>query len=155
MERSDVVTLVLNELEMQVSGKSSSGNQVQVTLHESKLLRKDDDACSSKTQPVSENFNQGNFKECSKVIDLSKDNLLAQLRWKSSKKRRRSCGASVQKLQCNDDGKTVASDAFAHPCERFLIPTALKIDIENCKYAGDSLFNSSVVPTLTNLIMSR
>lgn len=68
------------------------------------------------------------------------DNLLAQLRWKSSKKRHRGSHASVQKLHYNGVDKTIAPDAIVAPTrERFLIPTSLKIDKENCKYAGSTL----------------
>jgi hypothetical protein len=30
----------------------------------------------------------------------------------------------------------------------------MKVDHENCKYMGDSLFSTSVVSTLTSLVMS-
>jgi len=78
------------------------------------------------------------------VRDLSKDDLLVQLRWKSSRKRRRGGGISVQKLR----SKIIS-------CERFLIPTSMKADHENCKYMGDSLFSTSVVSSLSSLVMSR
>lgn len=46
-ERLDVVTLLLHDLKRQVSEKSYPRNPVPVTLHESKLLRKNVNGCSS------------------------------------------------------------------------------------------------------------
>ncbi|GAV59198.1 BAH domain-containing protein/Agenet domain-containing protein, partial [Cephalotus follicularis] len=88
------------------------------------------------------------------VPDLSKDNLLAQLKWKSSRKRRR-CGSSAQKGHYSDDSKSSSDMMESSAHSRILIPTSLKVDHENCKYMGDSLFGSSVVPPLTSLVMSR
>ncbi|XP_045819101.1 uncharacterized protein LOC123911674 isoform X2 [Trifolium pratense] len=88
------------------------------------------------------------------VPDLLKDVLFSELRWKSSRKRNRS-GTSQQKQQSNDrhsrlSPKFLESDAT----ESFVIPASLKVDHDDCKYPGDpSIFSSSVVPSLTNMVM--
>jgi hypothetical protein len=90
------------------------------------------------------------------VPDLSKDNLLAQLRWRSIKKRRRGSGSSGHKMHLNNNGGRRLSEVIgSNSGERYLIPTALKVDHENCKYMGDSLFTSAVVQPLSSLVMSR
>lgn len=95
-------------------------------------------------------------KELKVVPDLSKDNLLAQLRWRSIKKRRRGSGSSGHKMHLNNKGGRRLSEVIgSNSGERYLIPTALKVDHENCKYMGDSLFTSAVVQPLSSLVMSR
>ncbi|KAJ6988019.1 hypothetical protein NC653_021067 [Populus alba x Populus x berolinensis] len=95
-------------------------------------------------------------KELKAPPDLSKDNLLAQLRWSSIKKRRRGSGSSGHKMHHNNNGGLRLSEAVgSNAGERFLIPTSLKVDHENCKYMGDSLFTCAVVQPLTGLVMSR
>ncbi|KAG6759647.1 hypothetical protein POTOM_036131 [Populus tomentosa] len=95
-------------------------------------------------------------KELKVVPDLSKDNLLAQLRWRSIKKRRRGSGSSGHKMHPkNNGGRRLSKVIGSNSGERFLIPTALKVDHENCKYMGDSLFTSAVVQPLSSLVMSR
>ncbi|XP_073154770.1 uncharacterized protein [Henckelia pumila] len=84
------------------------------------------------------------------IRDLSKDLLLTQLRWKSSGKRRRS-RSPIHKLRdvsnCDYSGM--------HSFEKFFVNPSLKFDPDNCKYANDSHFNSSVVSPMTSLVMSR
>ncbi|XP_052311054.1 uncharacterized protein LOC7488350 isoform X4 [Populus trichocarpa] len=95
-------------------------------------------------------------KEVKALPDLSKDKLLAQLRWSSIKKRRRGSGSSGHKMHHNNNGGLRLSEVVgSNAGERFLIPTSLKVDHENCKYMGDSLFTCAVVQPLTGLVMSR
>ncbi|RAL38275.1 hypothetical protein DM860_002253 [Cuscuta australis] len=72
--------------------------------------------------------------------DLSKDDRLGQLKWKSNKKRRlcRSPPAANK----------------AHFCSVNL-PSSIKVEPEKCKYITDSLFKSSAVSPLNNLVMSQ
>lgn len=149
-DRPDLVPAALSSLETkQVSLKSFQGDSAQVTNSGNKRSRKDENGFKDSSSG-SESDKDGMAKEL-KSSDLSKDNLLAQLKWKSSKKRRRGCGTSAQKLHHID-----SSDVSpARTRERFVIPPSLKLDHENCKYVGDSLFSSSVVPHLTSLVMSR
>ncbi|XP_019180424.1 PREDICTED: uncharacterized protein LOC109175594 isoform X3 [Ipomoea nil] len=89
------------------------------------------------------------------VRDLSKDNRLAQLRWKTSGKRRR-CRSPVNKVRLSSErNRNVTKESGMQIKETLFIPSSLKVDLDNCKYITDSLFNSSVVSPLTNLVMSR
>lgn len=90
------------------------------------------------------------------VPDLSKDDLLSQLRWNSSRKRRRSSGGSCRNRNCRKSPNADASEPNASG--GFMISASLKVvDSEDCKYGrGDpTIFSSSVVPSLTNLVMCR
>jgi hypothetical protein len=155
-ERPDLATSLVSQLDKkQVLGKSCNGSVEQVAICESELVRKDESGRSDSCQ-VSEFGKDVKVKEHEVVTDLSKDNLLTQLKWKSSRKRRRGSGSSVQKMHYIVADKDGTPDVMvSRTCERFLIPTSLKVDHENCKFVGDSLFSSSVVPPLTSLVMSR
>ncbi|KAK8604408.1 hypothetical protein V6N13_099351 [Hibiscus sabdariffa] len=87
------------------------------------------------------------------VPDLSKDDWLSQLKWKSSGKRKRVTSTHLRKLNCSRN--VIKSSARPVSSERFLIPASLKVDNDNCKYIGDPLFSSSVVPPLTSMVMTR
>ncbi|KAL2546391.1 agenet domain-containing protein/bromo-adjacent-like proteiny (BAH) domain-containing protein [Forsythia ovata] len=84
--------------------------------------------------------------------DLSKDGLLTQIRWMSYGKRRHG-RSPVHKLHysVNSSGKYSAVGTL----KRFFAPSSLKVDPDNCKYANDTLFSSSVASPVTNLVMSR
>ncbi|KAK6157658.1 hypothetical protein DH2020_011906 [Rehmannia glutinosa] len=90
--------------------------------------------------------------ESQAVIDLSKDYILARLRWKSSGKRRRS-RSPVHKVHSGNNTTTV--ETGLQTLEKFIVNSSLKFDSDICKYASDSHFSSSVVSSLTNLVMSR
>ncbi|KAE8100746.1 hypothetical protein FH972_018609 [Carpinus fangiana] len=140
-DRPDLVNVILSSSETKPdAGKSSDGKPAQATVPYSRHSRQDETG-SSDFRSDSED---DKAKLLEAVRDLSKDDLLAQLRWKSSRKRRRGGGISVQKLR----SKIIS-------CERFLISTSMKVDHENCKYMGDSLFSTSVVSSLSSLVMSR
>ncbi|KAE8724629.1 hypothetical protein F3Y22_tig00010263pilonHSYRG00220 [Hibiscus syriacus] len=49
----------------------------------------------------------------------------------------------------------IKSTAQLVSSECFSIPASLKVDNDNCKYIGDLLFSSSVVPPLTSSVMTR
>ncbi|XP_042003557.1 uncharacterized protein LOC121752510 isoform X1 [Salvia splendens] len=76
--------------------------------------------------------------------DLTKDCLLGQLRWRSSGKRRRS--RSPVKA-----GVEAGLPTFVG----FFVNSTLKLDPDNCRSSRDSRLSSSVVPPLSNLVMSR
>ncbi|KAI4373290.1 hypothetical protein MLD38_011429 [Melastoma candidum] len=87
--------------------------------------------------------------------DLSKDNLLAQLKWKAFGKRSRSSGSSSQKAYCEEDPSS-SPESRLSTRTKFFIKAPLKVDRENCKFIGDSVFGPPpVVPALTSLVMSR
>jgi hypothetical protein len=90
------------------------------------------------------------------VPDLLKDVLSSRLRWKSYRKRNRR-GTSHQKQQSNDKHRRLSPKFLdSDATESFVIPASLKVDHDDCKYPGDpSIFSSSVVPSLTNMVMCR
>ena len=134
----------------QDADKYNDCNLVKTTICDDGQCGKDATVCNdSAVEP-------GNVraKDVGLVLDLSKDDSLSQLKWKSSGKRKRGTSACVQKLNCSRN--LIKSTAGSVTCERFLIPASLrKVDNDNCKYMGDPLFSSSVVPTLTSLVMTR
>ncbi|KAI4379151.1 hypothetical protein MLD38_005486 [Melastoma candidum] len=88
------------------------------------------------------------------LLDLSKDDFLAQLKWKASRKRSRSSGSSSQKAHSEDDpSSSPESRPSAH--SKFFTESSLKVDLENCKFIGDAVFGPSVVRAMTSLVMSR
>ncbi|WJX63120.1 hypothetical protein P8452_48042 [Trifolium repens] len=90
------------------------------------------------------------------VPDLLKDVLSSRLRWKSYRKRNQR-GTSHQKQQSNDKHRRLSPKFLdSDATESFVIPASLKVDHDDCKYPGDpSIFSSSVVPSLTNMVMCR
>ncbi|CAI9761986.1 unnamed protein product [Fraxinus pennsylvanica] len=85
--------------------------------------------------------------ELKMVRDLTKY-FAGQLRW--TLKRRRS-KIPVHKVQCGLNSSDSGIQAF----DRFLSNSALQVDADNCKYAGDALHTSSVASSFPNLVMSR
>ncbi|CAI9756086.1 unnamed protein product [Fraxinus pennsylvanica] len=84
--------------------------------------------------------------------DLSNNGLLTQLRWMSYGKRRRGRKPLHKAYYgVNRSGKYSAMGTL----KKFFAPSSLKVDPENCKYAKDVLFSSSVASPVTSLVMSR
>ena len=84
--------------------------------------------------------------------DLLKDDILSQLRW-SSRKRRRSNGTS---LGSDKDRRKSPNSVESDASDSFVIPAFVNAEHDDFTYGGDpSVFNSSVVPSLTNLVMCR
>lgn len=145
-ERQDIATSILS--------RSAKGSLPVATLStpgaisDSKQPGKD--RCqSSKPRPNSKYIDKA--KESHAVPDLSKDGLLAKLRWTRSKKRSQPSSSSWLSNKSSPSLSTSSSH-----CERFLISSSMKMDHDNCKYLlGDSLFTSSVVPPLSSMVMSR
>ncbi|CAI8595672.1 unnamed protein product [Vicia faba] len=90
------------------------------------------------------------------VPDLLKDVLLSQLRWKSSRKRNQG-GTSQQKEKYSDRHRKLSPSILeSDDSDSFAISASLKVDQDDYKYQGDpSIFSSSVVPSLTNMVMCR
>ncbi|KAK6134073.1 hypothetical protein DH2020_032170 [Rehmannia glutinosa] len=99
-----------------------------------------------------DNSTANSENESQATTDLSKDYLLARLRWKSSGKRRLS-RSPVHKVHSGNNTTTV--DTGLQTLEKFIVNSSLKFDSDICKYASDAHFSSSVVSSLTNLVMSR
>lgn len=95
---------------------------------------------------------ENKIEEPTVVRDLSKDNLLAQLRWKSSGKRRQ-CRSPVHMVQYGVNRSQNSRDMVMGSSKKFVFPS-VKVDCDNCKYISDSVFTLVVSP-LTSLVMSR
>ncbi|KAK1386934.1 BAH domain-containing protein [Heracleum sosnowskyi] len=94
---------------------------------------------------------------CRSVVarDIVKDDLLAKLKWKTSRKRKRSPNSS-QKLCTSETKNKSQIRAFGtRTWEKFYIPSSTKVDHENCKYTREPVFSSTVVSPLSNLVLSR
>ncbi|PSR84930.1 DUF724 domain-containing protein [Actinidia chinensis var. chinensis] len=160
-ERPDLASSILYDLERkQVMVKASfverekaatcERRELASVAHNDSLPVKDEIA-SSKSQM---DYMMGKAKESEMVCDLLKDPLLAQLKWKTSGKRKRR--NSVQKLHYVGDRNSSSPETVGtHTFDSFYIPKSLKADHDDCKYTGDSVFSSSVVSHLTSLVMSR
>ncbi|CAA0808999.1 agenet domain-containing protein / bromo-adjacent homology (BAH) domain-containing protein [Striga hermonthica] len=110
------------------------------TQYKIKLINRDEKKVTKERQP---------FR------DLTKDELLARLRWKSSGKRRRSSRSPVHKSDSANDNCNHNNNAGFRTLEKLFVNSSTRLDSENCKYVTDSHFTSSVVSPLTNLVMSR
>ncbi|XP_043716387.1 uncharacterized protein LOC122664576 isoform X2 [Telopea speciosissima] len=122
-------------------------------------VTKDLDVLLNKEAPCFEPRDDGK-KDADLLPNLVKDDLLAQLRWKSSRKRRRTRESIPRRGSLDSkhhiDGSSSSSsleNIESPPCERFLNPKSLKLDHENCKYVGDAILNASV--PFASLVMSR
>ncbi|TYJ05698.1 hypothetical protein E1A91_A12G181400v1 [Gossypium mustelinum] len=147
-ERHDLVSTIIQAGKQEAS-KSYNFNTDKNTICVSGQCGKEATECKgSAVEPGNERA-----QDASVVPDLSKDGRLSQLKWKSSRKRKRVTSNCVRKLNCSRN--LIKSTAQSVACERFLIPASLKVDNENCKNIGDPLFSSSVVPPLTSLVMTR
>ncbi|XP_050374418.1 uncharacterized protein LOC126791956 isoform X2 [Argentina anserina] len=148
-DRPDLAASISSNLESKNAvGNSSDGVSGLSETSDSGVLRKRETSGLSSDNDKDEKVN-----EVDKVPDLLKDVLFAQLKWKSSRKRRRGNGSSVQKLHFGTGGESTSGLMGSNSCERYLIPSSLMVDHENCKYVGVSIFSSSVAPPLTSLVM--
>lgn len=146
-ERPDLVDSILSSLKAQGPCKSHDNNPAMLSADG--IQSKQGDTCSARDKS----------RKPDVVSDLSNDDSLSHLRWKSSRKRTRSSssGGSHRKLQWSDsDSQKSPNASESDASDRFVIPASLKVDHDDFKYRGDpSMFNSSVVPSLTNLVMCR
>lgn len=149
-ERPDVVvTCISSSLKTKQSSCKSEDSKSTVASMGDGIQSKQADTYSGSSE-------RDKLRKTEEAPDLVKDVLSLHLRWKSSRKRNRS-GTSQQKQQSNDihrklSPKFLQSDAT----DSFVVPASLKVDHDDYKYQGDpSLFSSSVVPSLTNMVMCR
>lgn len=88
------------------------------------------------------------------VRDLSKDDLLSKLRWKSSRRRRGRSPVHKVHFGVNERGHSQVDQTQNY--QKFFVCSSLKkMDPDNCKYISGSPFSSSVVSPFSNLVMSR
>ncbi|KAM7484543.1 hypothetical protein LguiA_000552 [Lonicera macranthoides] len=165
-ERPELVTCILSCLEKNpvVISCDSKPNQVAISCNKELVDTADKDSLPTKSEVRITSSSVDSVAEKLKdkkyaVRDLLKDDLLAQLKWNSSRKRK-NCRNSFKKLHYRVVGKNNKSRSEvlgAQTCEKFFICSSLKVDHDNCsKYIGGGpLFSSSVVSPLTNLVMSR
>ncbi|KAK2971568.1 hypothetical protein RJ640_017937 [Escallonia rubra] len=153
--RPELVTFILSDSGRKLGSiKSCDGKADQATCSADKKLvgavhKKV--ACGNPTA----GFGTEKMKDAGMVQDLSKDGSLAQLKWKSSRKRKLSRN-SYQNLHHSVIKHKSSSDILGtRTSDRFFIPSSLSVENENCKYGRDSLFGSSVASPLTSLVMSR
>lgn len=96
-------------------------------------------------------------------VNLERDNLLADLKWNPSKKRRRGSASHKNGKRRHSDGSGSGSSSSgreedyvdASPGTSFLIPSDMKLDAENCKYGGTTPLIIANMPPLSSLVMSR
>ncbi|KAG4165031.1 hypothetical protein ERO13_A13G054100v2 [Gossypium hirsutum] len=146
-ERHDLVNSILRGRK-QVEGKSYDCNVEDTSICDGVQYSADGTDCND--SPV-EPGSVGAKDVVVVVPDLSKDDLLSRLKWKSSRKRRNT--TCVQKL--NYSRNVIKATSGLVTCERYINRSSINVDNDNCKYIGDPLFSSSVVPPLTSLVMTR
>ena len=143
-ERPDLVTSVLSTLKTKQDPSKSHDSKSTVLSTGDDIQSKQGDASldSEKDKP----------RKSEVFPDLLRDDILSQLRWKSRKRRRgngSSCGNDKDRKKSPNALESDASD-------RFMIPASVNVEPDDFKYMGDpSVFSSSVVPSLTNLVMCR
>ncbi|KAE9615396.1 hypothetical protein Lal_00048132 [Lupinus albus] len=132
-ERPDLVTSILSSLKTKQESSKSYDSKSTVASAD-RVQSKQSDTCLDKP------------RKFEVVPDLLKNDLFPQLRW-MTKKRRQYSNTSCQNLP-----KVVESDSS----DCFVIPASIKVDHEGYNYGGDpSIYSSSAVPSLTNLVMCR
>ncbi|WOG88935.1 hypothetical protein DCAR_0208170 [Daucus carota subsp. sativus] len=90
------------------------------------------------------------------VRDIVKDDVLANLRWMSSRKRKRSSRISSKKpCQSGTKNKGSIRTFGTRTWEKFFISSSVKVDQENCKYTREPAFSSSIVSPLSNMVLSQ
>ncbi|KAL8157459.1 hypothetical protein AgCh_002237 [Apium graveolens] len=100
-------------------------------------------------------LNSSNSDDKFVVRDIVKDDLLAKLKWKTSRKRKRSLNPSQKQCRSENKNKSQIRAFGTRTWEKFYIPSSAKVDHENCKYTRESAFGSTVVSPLSNLVLSR
>ncbi|XP_014520946.1 uncharacterized protein LOC106777733 [Vigna radiata var. radiata] len=145
-ERPDLVASVLSNLKTaQNSSKSNENKSIAGSTR---------DGIQHKPSDTSLNSDRDRPK---KSVDLLKDDLLLQLRWMTTRKRRHG-STSYQKPRFTESHRKRSPKVLkSNAPDRFVIPASLKVDHDDCKYGGGdpSIFTSSVVPSLTSMVMCR
>lgn len=147
-ERPDLATSILSSLKTKQSSCKSNDSKSTIASTGDGMQSRHADTCSE--------LESDKHRMPLVIPELLKDDLLSQLRWKSTRKRSQN-GSSHLKRQCSDSHRKMSlkfleSDAS----DKFVFPASLKVDHDDFKYSGDpSVFSSSVVPSLANMVMCR
>lgn len=146
--RSDIVCSIVSQtVDEQVEVQPIDDNAVQSAASDGKQPRKDEAGSSDS------HLDSGHLQP---VLDLLRDCLLSELKWKTSRKRKRGSASSIHRFRGNSNSfKSNQEVMTSSISERCFISPPVTVDRENCKFVGDSLFSSSVVPPLRSLVMSR
>ncbi|KAF6137297.1 hypothetical protein GIB67_036334 [Kingdonia uniflora] len=154
--RPDFVSSILSRLEIgqdagppgnTIFDKQQLGSNCHVDASSLKNVR----ASCSNTTSCSEPFDD-NGKEV--VPNLAKDNFLNSLKWSASRKRRRVRDRSQRKGSLASSSSSQEDLGLGRDSESLLVGTSsVQVDLENCKYQGDFVINSSIPPL--SMIMSR
>lgn len=155
-DRPDVVNSILSEQGLK-SADGAIQSQVGASTQDKVESLADEFLSISMIKPCSEPL-VGRTTNL-EVPDLAQDNSLANLKWSSSRKRRRSRERLVKggldcKRRCDGSSSSSQDEDEPSACNSFVIPKSLKVDHENCKYGGNPLFPGAL-PTLSSLVMSQ
>ncbi|KAK8659241.1 hypothetical protein V6N13_029450 [Hibiscus sabdariffa] len=121
-------------------GKQDANNSHVCNFDKNTISESGKDAADCSDSPA--RAGSDGAKDARLVPDLSKDDWLSQLKWKSSGKRKRVTSTHLRKLNCSRS--LIKSSAQPVSSEHFLIPASLKVDNDNCKYIGKE---AMVIPT--------
>ncbi|CAL0315323.1 unnamed protein product [Lupinus luteus] len=146
-ERPDLVTSILSSLKTKQESSKSYDSKSTIASGDGIQSKQSDTCLDSK-------MDKPRISEV--VLDLLKNDLFPHLRWKSSKKRSRG-NSSCQKTPCNDSNRKKSPKVVeSYSSDSSVIQASSKVDHEDYNYGGDpSIFSTSVVPSLTNLVMCR
>ncbi|CAJ1932329.1 unnamed protein product [Sphenostylis stenocarpa] len=148
-ERPELVASVLSSLKTPENSCKSNDSKTNAASTRVGIQPKPSDTCldSDRDRP----------RKPVVVADVLKDDLLLQLRWMTTRKRRRR-STSNQKPRCTESHRKRSPKVLkSNSPDSFVIPASLKVDHDECKYGGGdpSIFTSSVVPSLTSMVMCR
>ncbi|CAL0307984.1 unnamed protein product [Lupinus luteus] len=140
-ERPDLVTSILSTLKTKQESSKSYDSKSTVASGD-RVQSKQSDTCLDKP------------RKFEVVPDLLKNDLFPQLKWMTKKRRQYT---SCVKLPCSDSNRNKSPKVMeSDSSDCFVIPASIKVDHEDYNYGGDpSIYSSSAVPSLTNLVMCR
>lgn len=134
-ERPEVVTSVVHLLQRKHVGEVNSGNEVGLE----KPHPDTKDAIIDKLQADQ---------------DIYEDICPSNWKWNYSSGKRSCRRRKVFLKECEENEKAGKRKIEKHALNKLLTCSSFKVDQEKCKFISDPLFNRSVVPRLSNLVMS-
>ncbi|OIW06927.1 hypothetical protein TanjilG_18315 [Lupinus angustifolius] len=134
--RPDLVASIWSSLKTKQDPSKSDHRKSTISSIVDVIQTKQDDSCldSEREKP----------RKHEVFPDLLNDGLLSQLRWKSSRKRRRGNASYCGKLQRIDNEKNESPNTpESHASNRFIIPASFQVE------------HDMVMPSLTNMVVCR